>query len=420
MKSKLSLTLAFALLVNLIIGYTAYSEERENVGGDDEVLASIETIMHVLQLIRRNYVDIDKVTTKELLEGALNGMTEKLDPFSVYLPPKDLKSLVEDTEGAFGGIGVSVSITDGKVHIVAITPDTPGEKVGLQAGDIITSVDDKPLSETDLQNAVLRLRGKPGTEVKVAVWRQSEGKTLEFNITRAMIPVQNVTNAQVIEGTSIGFVRITQFMEPTAQNLQKVLRDFETKKITSLIIDLRGNPGGLLESAVDVCSFFLPKDKLVVTVKRHSETHENRDSENFKEYRSKAGYKFPSSIKLVLLVDGASASASEITAGCLRDHRRAVLLGTKTYGKGSVQNIVELGNGSAVKLTMARYYSPDPVRPTIDKNGIEPDITVDISMKNLRAVMRGFEEGKLNIDKDTQLARAIQLLKSLDVLAKND
>ena len=418
MKRKLTLTLAFALLVNLIIGYTAYSEERGEVGGDDEVLESIETIMHVLQLIRRNYVDIDKVTTKELLEGALNGMTEKLDPFSAYLPPRDLKSLVEDTEGAFGGIGINVNTSDGKVHIVATTPDAPGEKAGLQAGDIITSVDDKPLNEADLENSVFRLRGKPGTQVKVTVWRQSEEKSLDFNITRAMIPVPNVTNAQVIEGTEIGFVRVRQFMEPTAQNLEKVLRDFEAKKVTSLIIDLRGNPGGLLESAVDICSFFLPKDKLVVTVKRHSETHENRESENFKEYKSKGGYKFPASVRLVLLVDGASASASEITAGCLRDHKRAVLLGSKTYGKGSVQNIVELGNGSAVKLTMARYYSPDPARPTIDKNGIEPDIIENISMKSLREIMRGFEEGKLSIEKDKQLARAIQLLKSLDVLTK--
>ena len=418
MKRKLTLTLAFALLVNLIIGYTAYSEERENVGGDDEVLASIETIMHVLQLIRRNYVDIDKVSTKELLDGALNGMTEILDPFSTYLPPSDLKSLVEDTEGAFGGIGINVNTADGKVHIVSTTPDAPGEKAGLQSGDVITAVDDKPLNEADLQNAVLRLRGKPGTTVKVTVWRQSEGKSLDFSITRAMIPFPNVTNAQVIEGTSIGFVRVSQFMEPTARNLEKALRDFEEKKISSLIIDLRGNPGGLLESAVDVCSFFLPKDKLVVTVKRHSDTHENRESENFKEYKSKDGYKFPSSVKLVLLVDGASASAAEITAGCLRDHKRAILLGSKTYGKGSVQNIVELGNGSAVKLTIARYYSPDPARPTIDKNGIEPDITENIPMKSLRDIMRGFEEGKLISDKDTQLARAIQLLKSLDVLAK--
>ena len=417
MRRKLSLTLAFALLVNLIIGFTAYSEEREAVGGDDEVLATIETIMNVLQLIRRNYVDIDKVSTKELLEGALNGMTEKLDPFSLYLPPTDLKSFVEDTEGSFGGIGINVNTKDGKAQIVSTTPEAPAEKAGLQAGDIITAVDDKLLTEADLENAVMRLRGKPDTTVKVTVWRQSEEKSLDFIITRAMIPLPNVTNAQVIDGTSIGFVRVRQFMEPTAQNMEKVLRDFEKKKISSLIIDLRGNPGGLLESAVDLCSFFLPKDKLVVTVKRHSDTHENRESENFREYKSKDGYKFPASVKLVLLVDGASASAAEIMAGCLRDHRRAVLLGSKTYGKGSVQNIVELDNGSAVKLTVARYYSPDPTRPTIDKNGIEPDITENISMKSLRDIMRGFEEGKINIEKDKQLARAIQLLKSLDVLA---
>ena len=175
MKRKLTLTLAFALLVNLLIGYTAYSEERDRSGGDDEVLANIETIMHVLQLIRRNYVDIDKVSTKELLEGALNGMTAKLDPFSTYLPPKDLKSLVEDTEGAFGGIGVTVNTTDGKVHIISTTPDAPGEKAGLQAGDIITAVDDKPINDSDLENAVLRLHGKPGTHVKVTVLRPSDG-----------------------------------------------------------------------------------------------------------------------------------------------------------------------------------------------------------------------------------------------------
>ncbi len=418
MKRKLTLTLAFALLVNLLIGYTAYSEERDRSGGDDEVLANIETIMHVLQLIRRNYVDIDKVSTKELLEGALNGMTAKLDPFSTYLPPKDLKSLVEDTEGAFGGIGVTVNTTDGKVHVISTTPDAPGEKAGLKAGDIITAVDDKPINDSDLENAVIRLRGKPGTHVKVTVLRPSEGKSLDFDVTRAMIPMPNVTCAQVIEGTSIGFVRITQFMEPTARNLEKELRAFEEKKISSLIIDLRGNPGGLLESAVDVCSMFLPKDKLVVTVKRHSDTHENRESENFKEYRSKAGYKFPSNVKLLLLVDGATASASEITAGCLRDQKRAVLLGTKTFGKGSVQNIVELGNGSAIKLTMARYYSPDPARPTIDKNGIEPDIAEGISQKNLRDAMRGFEIGQITLEQDNQLARAVQVLRSLDVLGK--
>ena len=181
-------------------------------------------------------------------------------------------------------------------------------------------------------------------------------------------------------------------------------------------MDLRGNPGGLLESAVAICSFFLAPNSLVVTVKHHSDVHENRESEHFEEHHSLPGYLFNDKIKMIILVDGESASASEITAGCLRDHRRAVLLGAKTFGKGSVQSIINLDDGSAVKLTVARYYTPDPNRPTIDKNGIVPDITETMRSAVLRSLEQGFEEGKVDLEKDTQLARALEVLRSFPVL----
>lgn len=424
MKEKnVFVAVSVALALNLVFGFFAYADETAKKGGDDNVLKKIGTIMQVLQLIRKNYVDIDKVSTTELLQGALQGMTDKLDPHSTYLPPVDFKALVEDSEGEFGGIGVTVHVVDNHLLVVSVMKDAPGAKAGIIAGDKIVSVDGKKIDQTDIDAAVLRLRGKPGTKVKVGLLRTAPDaapENIEVEVTRAMIPLPSVTDAHVIDDSSIGYVRLIQFMEPTAAKLEEALKDFEKQKVTAIIMDLRNNPGGLLESAIDVCSLFLPKDSLVVTVKRHSDTHENRESENFKEHFSRDGYKVPDKTKLVILVNGGSASASEITAGCLRDHKRAILLGEKTYGKGSVQNVVDLGDGSAVKLTIARYYTPDPKRPTIDGNGVEPDITEKISTEDkIRLIRKLANEGRDDVKDDPQLARAVEVLKSLSVLGKN-
>ena len=409
------------ILAGLCLCGLARAQAPVRPDGDEDVLREIDRMMNVLQLIRKNYVDIDKVSTAELFKGALAGMVESLDDFSNFLPPPEFQSLMDDTDGQFGGIGVTVNALDGRVVIVSVVKDGPGYKAGLQVGDAIHAVDGIRLTQEDASNMALRLRGKAGTRVKVSVLRPDakgafdEGAPLEFDIERAMIKVPSILAAQVLEG-GVGFVRIKQFMEPTADDLRKVLMDFEKQMVNGLIMDLRGNPGGLLESAVAVCSMFLPTRSLVVTVKQHSDSHENRESERYHEHFSVPGYHFNDKVKMIVLIDGESASASEITAACLRDHRRAVLMGERSFGKGSVQSIIDLDDGSAIKLTVARYYPPDPKRPTIDGNGIEPDIRESLNPNVIPALDAGFEEGRVNLELDAQLARALEVLKSFPVL----
>ncbi len=419
-------TPTFTILATLLLAFwvpSLFSQEPAQPAGDEEVLKEIDRLMHVLQLIRKNYVDIDKVTTAELFKGALRGMTECLDDYSDFLPPKDFRSLMEDTDGKYGGIGITVNNINGQVTIVNVVKGGPSDKAGVKVGDVIHAVDGKVLNQEDIDNNVLRLRGEPGTKAKVTLHRPNDKGVLdtdtpvEVEIVRAIIVLPSVVAGQVLEG-GIGFVRIKQFSEPTAEDLKKVLQDFEKQKINGLIMDLRGNPGGLLESAVAICSFFLAPNSLVVTVKHHSDLHENRESEHFEEHHSRSGYQFSDKIKMIILVDGESASASEITAGCLRDHKRAVLLGSKTFGKGSVQSIINLDDGSAVKLTVARYYTPDPNRPTIDKNGILPDITETMRPNVARAMELGFDDGKVDLQRDTQLVRALEVLRSFPVLER--
>ncbi|MBR0458064.1 MAG: S41 family peptidase [Victivallales bacterium] len=401
------------LATNLFLGYHVYAAETAKAGGDDEVLARIDRLMTVLQLIRQNYVDIDKVSTLELLDGAIDGLTSKLDPFSQYLPPHELQELNEETEGEFGGIGITVQQTEEhELKIIKILPNAPGERAGLMLGDIIQAVDDKPTTEEDFNNSMLRIRGKVGSKVKITIKRPSSEKLLNFQIVRERIPVPSILYTQVLPETTIGYVHIVQFAEPTAKDLQKTLKSFLDQKVTGVILDLRENPGGLLESAVDICSYFLKPKSLVCTTRRHSDTRENRESENFHQFLSNNKWQFPSNIPIVLLVNGNSASASEITAACLQDHKRATLIGTKTFGKGSVQNIIELDGGSALKLTMARYYTSDPNRETIDKHGVLPDQTVEMTQEQLATAFLNLENQQVNLEEDAQLKAAVDFLSS--------
>jgi len=412
MKRRISLgILALVLAVNLAVGYWVYSREVRKTGGDDGVLKELGMIVQVLQLIRQNYVDIDKVTSRQLLDGALSGMTEVLDPFSQYLPPSGLQELIEDSEGQFGGIGVTVNAAEKGLVVEALTANGPAAKAGIELNDLIIAVDDQPVTQGDFQNSLLRIRGKPGTRVKITVCRGPNEEVFHFDVERALIPMPNVTCTQMIPGTKVGFVRIEQFMEPTARRLQESLMRLEAKGMTALILDLRGNPGGLLDSAVDVCSLFLPPGSLVVSIMHHSDTRLNRESENFERHYARSGYCIPDYIPMAVLVDSESASASEITAACLQDHKRAILVGEKTYGKGSVQDIFDLEDGCAIKLTVARYYTMDKKRPTIDKNGVKPDFEVKLEDKMRIRVFRDFAADKIDLKKDLQLSRALQEIR---------
>jgi carboxyl-terminal processing protease len=332
--------------------------------------------------IKSDYVE--PVEDRKLLKEAINGMLTGLDPHSAFLDQEAYRDLQVGTQGEFGGLGIEVGTEDGFVKVVAPIEDTPAFKAGVKAGDLIIKLDEMSLKGISLSDAVKKMRGKPHTEVKLTVLRKGETEPLEFVVKRDVIRVKSV-KAKMLE-PGYGMVRITQFQEHTGENLVQALNDLYKQnngELKGLVLDLRGNPGGLLNSAVAVSAAFLPKNALVVYTDGRTEdakmrltaTKENYVRGAFKEdfiSREPAGVK---TVPMVVLVNGASASASEIVAGALQDHHRATILGTQTFGKGSVQTILPLPNNQAVKLTTARYYTPSG--RSIQAKGISADIVVE-------------------------------------------
>ena len=332
--------------------------------------------------IKTDYVE--PVDDRKLLKGAINGMVTDLDPHSAFLDQDAYRDLQVGTQGEFGGLGIEVGAEDGFVKVVAPIEDTPAFKAGVQAGDLIIKLDEVSLKGITLSDAVKRMRGKPGSEVKLTVLRKGENQPLEFVVRRDVIRVKSV-KARMLE-PGYGLVRITQFQEHTGENLVAAINDLYKQNggdLKGLVVDLRMNPGGLLNSAVAVSAAFLPKNALVVYTDGRTEDAKMRltaNKENYVRGAFKEDFlnRLPASIKnvpMVVLVNGASASASEIVAGALQDHHRAVILGTQTFGKGSVQTILPLPNNQAVKLTTARYYTPSG--RSIQAKGIAPDIVVE-------------------------------------------
>jgi carboxyl-terminal processing protease len=332
--------------------------------------------------IKTDYVE--QVDDRKLLKGAINGMVTDLDPHSAFLDQDAYRDLQVGTQGEFGGLGIEVGAEDGFVKVVAPIEDTPAFKAGVQAGDLIIKLDEVSLKGITLSDAVKRMRGKPGSEVKLTVLRKGENQPLEFVVRRDVIRVKSV-KARMLE-PGYGLVRITQFQEHTGENLVTAVNDLYKQsngELKGLVLDLRMNPGGLLNSAVAVSAAFLPKNALVVYTDGRTEDskmHLTASKENYVRGAFKEDYlaKLPAAVKnvpMVVIVNGASASASEIVAGALQDHHRATILGTQTFGKGSVQTILPLPNNQAVKLTTARYFTPSG--RSIQAKGIAPDIVVE-------------------------------------------
>ncbi len=332
--------------------------------------------------IKTDYVE--PVDDRKLLKEAINGMVTGLDPHSAFLDQDAYRDLQVGTQGEFGGLGIEVGAEDGFVKVVAPIEDTPAYKAGVKAGDLIIKLDDVSLKGITLSDAVKRMRGKPNTEVKLTVLRKGETEPLEFVVRRDVIRVKSV-KARMLE-PGYGLVRITQFQEHTGENLVSAINDLYKQSggdLKGLVLDLRMNPGGLLNSAVAVSAAFLPKNALVVYTDGRTEDAKMRltaTKENYVRGAFKDDYigKLPAAVKnvpLVVLVNGASASASEIVAGALQDQHRATIIGTQTFGKGSVQTILPLPNNQAVKLTTARYYTPSG--RSIQAKGIAPDIVVE-------------------------------------------
>lgn len=413
-KNMLVFTVSVFLTINLLVGYSVYSSSTSDA--PDEGYSYIYKFMFVLQKVRKDYVDANKATYQSLIKGAMKGMLRELDPFCSYMEPEGYKELVEDTEGReFGGIGIVVTFRNHALEVIAPMEDTPGFKAGIKSGDIILSIDGRPTISMTLDDCIKLLKGPPGTSVTISIYRESEDVKKDITIERANIEVSSIKGAKVIEG-GIGFLRVTQFNVPSAAQLDENLKKLKEQNIKALIIDLRGNPGGLLTSAIELCSRFLETGELVVST-------EGRLPSQKQEYRSLRCDKYLD-LKIGILVDGNSASASEIFAACLQDHKRAIVIGDKTFGKGSVQTIFALpDNGGAIRLTTAKYYTPS--RRVIHENGIEPDIKVPISMKMMDKIytQRLSYSGVIKPDgpnavRDVQLERAVEVLKGICLFSK--
>jgi len=349
-------------------------------GSSSLPLDELRNLSNVFGQIKRDYVE--PVEDKLLLTDAIKGMVSGLDPHSSYLDKKDFKEMQEHTQGKFAGLGIEITSEDGIVKILNPIEDTPAAKAGLLSGDLITRLDDKPVRGMTLDQAVRRMRGAPGTKITLTIFRKSEDRTFPITITRAEIKVQSVKSKFVEPG--IAYVRITSFQERTIPDLAKKLNELagENPQLKGLVLDLRNNGGGLLQGAVGVSAAFLPTDVLIVSTKGQTEEAKQVFKSTFDNYRlsenndalaqlSPVFKKVP----LVVLVNAFSASASEIVAGALQDHKRAIIIGKTTFGKGSVQTVRPLSSESALKLTTAYYYTP--TGKSIQAFGIKPDIAVD-------------------------------------------
>ncbi len=392
-----------------------------------EEYESLETFTNILAIIKKNYVD--EVNTKELLLGAINGMLHSMDPHSAYLNPELYKELQADTRGKFGGLGIEITMRGGILTVVSPIEDTPAFRVGIKSGDQIVKIESEFTRDMTLLEAVKKMRGPKGTKIKISIKRKGESELLDFTIVRDTINVKSVRSRVLEEG--YGYVRLAQFQERSGQDLQTELEKLSSKKggIKGLVLDLRNNPGGLLTQAVRVTDLFLNSGLLIVY------TEGRLDNQKQKYIARKGGSwtEFP----LVVLVNGGSASASEIVAGALQDHKRAVILGTKTFGKGSVQTILPLDDHSALRLTTARYFTPKG--RSIQATGIIPDIVMEnvprqesrakeksrpkLREENLPGHLENRKDEKENtaqekddkIKNDAQLLRALELLKGWDM-----
>ena len=361
------------LLLSLNLSVFAQRESRLPIPYED-----LQLLSAVFGKIKSDYVEA--VPDDKLTKEAINGMVRGLDPHSDFLDAEAFHELQVDTQGRFGGLGIEVGVEEGVIRVVSPIEDTPAFKAGIKAGDLIVKIDDTATRGMPLSKAVEKMRGKPGTQVVLTVVRKEVDQPLTFTLTREEINVKSV-RAKMLE-PGYGYVRIRNFQERTGEDLARVLKDFYKQgELKGLVLDVRADPGGLLNQAVAVSAAFLPKDSLVVYTDGRTPDARMRLTASRENYQRRGDDWFrdlPAGVKkvpMVVLVDGGTASASEIVAGALQDHKRATVLGAKTFGKGSVQTILPLGNNTGLKLTTARYYTP--AGRSIQAKGIEPDIAVD-------------------------------------------
>ncbi|MBN1268402.1 MAG: S41 family peptidase [Kiritimatiellae bacterium] len=403
--------LVLLLAGNLMVGARLYSQEA--AGGEREsAYDNMALFTKVVEQIRENYVDEGKTGYKDLIYGAMRGMLSSLDAHSQFLDPTMYNDMKDDTAGQFGGLGIVISIKDSVLTIVAPMEDTPGFHAGLLAGDKIIEIDGESTEGLALTEAVKKLRGVPGSKVTIKILRPKTHEIKDVEIVRAEIKVPSVKDAHLLE-SDIGYLRVTQFNEPTAEAIEEAVGDLVGQGMKALVLDLRNNPGGLLSSAIDVSQLFLGRGDVIVSTRGRQEKQQQM-------FRARGRGRFLD-FPMVIMVNNGSASASEIVCGALKDHQRAIVVGEKTFGKGSVQSVLPLGDGSAMRLTTAKYYTPS--ERVIQDKGIEPDIVVPMPLDDWRKLMikrarpenAEPEEGEeaLGDVVDIQLERAVDVLKGV-------
>ena len=375
---KLKLIIFF-LIINTSLFQISHSAESE-------IYKKIDLFGEVLEKINKEYVE--EINQSESMDSAINGLLQSLDPYSAYMSPETFEEMQTETSGEFGGLGIEVGMEAGVVKVITPMDGTPADKAGLKAGDYIVKINDTQVQGKSLSEAVDLMRGPVGSSIELTVRRRGEKKALTFNITREIIEVQSV-KSDLLEN-NIGYIRLTSFNDNSGEQIEKKIRELNKhKNLNSYILDLRNNPGGLLSQAIKISDFFLDNGEIVSTKSRKA-------SENRKWFAKKGD--ITKGKTLIVLINYGSASASEIVAGALKDHKRAIILGERSYGKGSVQSIIPLKNRGAIRLTVAKYYLPSG--KSISEVGVTPDIEIT----------EDSDEFRIKTETDNQLSYAIKLL----------
>ena len=374
------------LLKNLFLFLFIISFSKGYAANEDDIYKKIDLFSEVLDKINKEYVD--DVNQSKAMDAAINGVLQSLDPYSAYMSPESFQNMQTETSGEFGGLGIEVGMEHGVVKVISPIDNSPASKVGVKAGDYIVKIDDIQVQGKSLTEAVDLMRGKVGTDIEITVRRRGEKKALTFIITRDIIKVASVKSRIIDEKT--GYLRLTSFNENSSDQIKDKIKEFnKNENIENYILDLRNNPGGLLSQAIKISDFFLNHGEIVSTKSK-------RKYENRKWFAKKGD--ILNANTLIVLINYGSASAAEIVAGALQDHKRAILVGESTYGKGSVQSIIPLKNDGAIRLTVSKYYLPSG--KSISDVGVTPDIEVS----------ENTDEFKLNTKTDNQLNYALKLL----------
>ncbi len=374
------------ILINLFLFIFIFSFAKANAANENDIYKKIDLFSEVLDKINKEYVD--EVNQSEAMDAAINGVLQSLDPYSAYMSPESFQDMQTETSGEFGGLGIEVGMEYGVVKVISPIDNSPASKVGVKAGDYIIKIDDIQVQGKSLTEAVELMRGPVGTDIEITVRRRGEKKALTFIITRDIIEIASVKAEIINEKT--GYLRLTSFNENSGDQIKDKIKEFKkNKKIVNYILDLRNNPGGLLSQAIKISDFFLDNGEIVSTKSK-------RKYENRKWFAKKGDILNDNT--MIILINYGSASAAEIVAGALQDHKRAILVGESTYGKGSVQSIIPLKNDGAIRLTVSKYYLPSG--KSISDVGVTPDIEVT----------EDSDEFKLNSETDNQLNFALKLL----------